>query len=659
MSRGQRRVDCIFVPACLLVAAGLATAALVSDSMTFDEAAHFTAGMSHLRDGDFRLLPETPPLVQMWAALPVLLMDFNWVKPDAPGWREGDAWSVQRVWLSQLNDGERLLAVARVPIIALLVAACLAIFFAARRLFGPAAGRLALILAALCPTLLAHGHLVTMDVPAALGFLLALLTFARLLERMDWLRLIAATAALAALALVKFSWPLVLPALAVMAVHALVRTEPLDCPLARPLRRRAADMRLVHRHHRLAALIAVGLLQLVGVWAAIWTCYRWRYSPAAGEQAAAGMLPVLPGPDGVPPSSMAGAWEVILQGRDGQPNRGVTAGFIRWGRACRVLPEAYLYGAAWTHKISDCGSPKYLAGEVSSTGWYSYFPIAFVLKTPLPTMLLLLAGVAAGVSGRAAWRRNAALLSGLATFGAVYAAVAIVSRFNIGQRHLLPIYPAVFIVAGAAAVWMRSRLGRWSVVVAVVWLAGANVRICPQYLGYFNELSGGPAHGPRYLVDSNVDWGQDLKRLAAWAQRHPGEEIKLAYFGSADPTRYGFKCRALPSYLDFGERAQLDEGWYVVSVTQFAGVHFVPARRAFWTPEQLADYRTLQAWLGRPAPERQTAEDRRRLAAREEYELLRRGRLLNQLRDRRPDDHVGHSLLVYRLSQADVDVLTR
>jgi hypothetical protein len=336
---------------------------------------------------------------------------------------------------------------------------------------------------------------------------------------------------------------------------------------------------------------------------------------------------------------MPAAWQCLLERHDGQPDRSPTATAIRQARDWRLLPDAYLFGAAFARKLSDARSPKFLAGEISSTGWLAYFPIALLLKTPLPILLLVLAGVAAVALGRTSARRNVLLLAGLVTFGLVYFGAAVISRFNIGQRHVLPVYPVLFICGGAAAAWTTSRLGRLAVAACLVWLVGANLWICPQYLGYFNELAGGPAGAPRYLVDSNIDWGQDLKRLAAWARRHPQEDIKLAYFGTADPTRYGFACRALPSFLPFGPPANLDAGTYVVSVTQLKGVYFAPARRAFWTPEVLAQYRSL--------PKQS-----------DQYELLRCGRLLNRLNDRPPDERIGCSLLVYRLKQADVDALT-
>jgi hypothetical protein len=616
----MRHVDYVLVPACLIVAAGLAILALVGDSMTFDESVHLTAGMSHLRDGDFRLLPETPPLAQVWAVAPLWLTEFTWPSEDAPGWQQGNTWRLQRIWLAQLNDGERLLAPARGMMIVLLLATCLTIFFTARQLFGPSGGRLALILATLSPTLLAHGHLVTIDLPAALCFLLVLLTWARVLERLTWSRGLAATAALAALSLVKFSGALVVPALIVMGALAVWRAE-------RP------------RWRRGMAVIGVAGLALLGTWAAIWTGYDWRFSPFARPDQPAQRIQALTPSGQVQARPMSEAWQSILERSDGQPDHGPAATAIRWARDWRLLPEAYLYGAAYTLRLSRGSLPSFLAGQISKAGWLAYFPLAFLLKTPIPTMLLILGGLAAILAGRARAGRNSVLLIGLATFAAVYVAAAMTSRFNIGHRHLVPIYPVLFIVGGAAASWASSRLGRWPVIGCVLWLAGANLWICPQYLGYFNELAGGPAGGSRYLVDSNIDWGQDLKRLAAWARRHPGEEIKLAYFGSADPTRYGFACRALPSFLDFGPPAELDGGIYVVSVTQLKGVYFAPAQDDYWTPAALAEYRSLP---------RQSAR----------YELLRRGRLLNRLNQRRPDERIGCSLLVYRLKQSEVDRLT-
>ncbi len=193
---------------------------------------------------------------------------------------------------------------------------------------------------------------------------------------------------------------------------------------------------------------------------------------------------------------------------------------------------------------------------------------------------------------------------------------------------------------------------------SLVWLLGANLWIHPHYLSYFNELIGGPANGHLYLADSNIDWGQDLKRLAAYARRHPEEKIKLAYFGSADPTRYGFACQALPSFLSWGRPAELEAGTYVVSVTQRLGVYYPLAREAWWKSGLEEDYLRCRQVLSRPLPGNATPQLREQYEATARYyEQLRRGRLLNRLLHRPPDERIGYSLFVYRLTQAEVDAM--
>ncbi len=659
----DRRRGWLAVGACLGVAALLAAGPLFTDSMTFDEAAHLTAGMSYLRTGDFRLVPETPPLAQVWAALPLLATDARWPGSDTPGWANADIVRVERTWLFRLNDGERLLPLARSMILLTLLAVDLCIWASARRLFGPRAGMLALILAALCPTLLAHGHLVTADVPAALCFMLVLLTFTRYLERASALRLAALTGAATALCLVKFSWPLVLPALLLMAAIAVARTEPWSCPLVRTVGGRfdrSAAPALVRRSHRVLALGATVLVVGAGCWVGIWTCFGWRYAPFRGPDQARAMLPVLVDADGPPPATVAAAWESVLEGRDGQPRRGLTTTFIRSARTWRVLPEAYLYGAAWTIKFSDWWNPKYFQGEIRTRGWLAYFPLAFGLKTPLPTMPLCVAGLGAPLCRATPGRRSPALLVGLAGFSVVYVTVAIASRFNIGHRHLLPIYPPLLVLAGAAVGWWRYAAGRGLVLACAAWLLVGNLGTHPHYLSYFNELIGGPANGHLYLADSNLDWGQDLKRLAAYARRHPTEPIKLAYFGSADPTKYGFPCEALPSFLPFGEPAKLTAGTYVVSATQLLGVYSPLSTDDFWKRKGLEEYRSLSGSLsdtGPPDLRRHAPPALARMQRR--YEVLRAARLINQLRRRQPDERIGCSLFVYRLTTTDVDELLR
>jgi hypothetical protein len=530
--------------------------------------------------------------------------------------------------------------------VVLLLATCLTTYALARRLFGPPAGLLALTLAALSPSMLAHGRLVTTDIPITLCMALTLLSFARLLERRTWLRLLLAGLAVAAAAVTKMSWPLVIPALVAMAMVNVVRGV-----------RRAPASKATPRKTRWGDWTPVALLVVLAgaAWLGIWTCYRWRSFIFPRPTAE------LNTPENRARLDHTGRvlgedWQRALYQADNTPRPGLLPALIIWAADEQLLPDAYLLGLAQTFR-STHEREGYLMGEYSATGWRSYFPIAFAIKTPVATMTLVLAGLVALVCRRTQLR-DATLGLGLATFAAVYSAYVIFSSFNIGERHLLPVYPALFVLGGAAAAWLTGRIGRALIGGALVWLAGANLWIYPQYLAYFNELIGGPSRGHLYLTDSNIDWGQDLLRLADYARRHPAAALKLAYFGSVDPNYY-VRCSLLPGQ-HFGPVAELNAGTYVVSLTELSGVYESGVRDAFWTDRARAAYAEMAHAAGAAEKPDEAAELRQRhRQAAAEYPAWRAHRLLNRLRRRPPDERVGYSLLVYHLTDADVEELTQ
>jgi hypothetical protein len=752
--RRERLYRAGFALALVGLAAGLALGAARGDSITVDEPIHLLAGYGALAHGDLRLSPEHPPLARMWAALPLLAAGPRWPPPAANGWRAPDYLDLARDWLTRWNDGMRLIAPARTMMVALLAALCLATAEAARRLLGPAGAALALVVAALDPTLLAHGHYVTTDLPAALASLLVLLTASRLFAAPTPSRFALAALALGAASLVKFSWLLLLPALGAAAGLAVL--SPRLAPGLPPGRAARAGV---------VAALAVGLGAAVAL--AIWTAYGLpRPLPGGGGDPASdpGRLPAVllhlpaaepasarqggagPGSGRAPataaetqqrgagpgavhgsttatekrqlgagpgvvrlPATAAELWQAVLQDpATGRPLAGLPR-LVAFARDRRLLPEPYLYGLAYTYRKSLYRSA-FLIGRYSTTGWRWYFPLAFLLKTPLPTLLLLTAGLAALVRGRrwgaerprsgGAVGRQAAerqeetaarparrqevvvaetikaggggegmkaggggagrspgdglLAAGLISFAAVYAAAAVASRLDIGQRHLLPLYPAVFVGAGAAAAWLREggRLPRLAIAALGLWLLGGTLLAFPGYLGYFNELAGGARRGHLYLSDSNVDWGQDLLRLAAWARRHPREPIRLAQFGPV-PMPRGFSPGILLDGPPGEPLAPLDAGTYAASATELAGVYHPLVRDGSWRHAELrALYlRLTQAEAaGRLAPASAAANG---------FDLLRRLRLLNALRHRPADERIGTSLFLFRLGEAELRALTR
>ena len=136
------------------------------------------------------------------------------------------------------------------------------------------------------------------------------------------------------------------------------------------------------------------------------------------------------------------------------------------------------------------------------------------------------------------------------------------STINIGVRHVLPIFPLMAITAGIGAVWLwgltRHRvLARSVVLVLLAWQVGASARAHPDYLPYFNELAG--AHPERLLRDSDLDWGQDLLRLADTVRARGIDTLSIAYFGDADV------ARLVPAVARPFGPAEHPVGWIAIS----------------------------------------------------------------------------------------------
>jgi hypothetical protein len=183
----------------------------------------------------------------------------------------------------------------------------------------------------------------------------------------------------------------------------------------------------------------------------------------------------------------------------------------------------------------DRGHFAYLLGEWSNSGWWHYFAVAFLVKTPAITLVLLI-GTVVYLTWRRQWRQTLYLwLPALALF-----AVASYSRLNIGYRHILPIIPLIWLlIAETAPFWRERRAFLPLLVAALALYAVIGFLQRPDYLAYFNEFIGGSENGHLYLGDSNIDWGQDLQPLADYVNDYQKDELFVSYFGASDPTYYG------------------------------------------------------------------------------------------------------------------------
>jgi hypothetical protein len=179
-------------------------------------------------------------------------------------------------------------------------------------------------------------------------------------------------------------------------------------------------------------------------------------------------------------------------------------------------------------------------GGHSAHGWWSYFIFSFLIKTPLGSLILIAASLILCRSGKPlGWREAAFLLTPVL----IFFIATTQAKINIGVRHILPVYPFLFVLASRLATIRSSRAWLRPVLIGtpVLLTAVSALRIAPHQLAYFNELIGGPEQGYRYLSDSNLDWGQDLKGLKAYVEKEKLPTIYLSYFGTAPPSYYGIR----------------------------------------------------------------------------------------------------------------------
>ena len=255
--------------------------------------------------------------------------------------------------------------------------------------------------------------------------------------------------------------------------------------------------------------------------------------------------------------------------------------------ALAVVLSVYFFqglGTWWTglNRVlthQEAGHQAFFLGEYSTEGWVSYFPVAFLIKTPIGSLLLVLASLLLFRRRQALTRRAAIFLLAPA---AILVAAAMQGRINIGLRHILPVYPFLFVVASRLATLRFRTPWRRAIALGLPLAATAlsSLHVAPHQLAYFNELVGGPGNGYRYLSDSNIDWGQDLKGVKQLMDRDRLPMIYLSYFGNAPPEAYGIRYQYVPAFGHLerpsGDLVPQGAGREIlaISVNSLQAVHF-------------------------------------------------------------------------------------
>lgn len=501
--------------AALLAAMGtLEVSSAREEVQTADEAVHLVSGYSILRQGRLSLNAENPPVSKTVEALPLLALNPELPRDSSAKWQDENSVAISRPFLYRNRfPADEILFWGRIPTMLLTLAFGTALAAWTRFRFGWKAALIALALYCFDPNFIAHGRYVTSDVYGACFFFLGAIAWGELLQtnRMPWA--IAASLLTAIGICTKFN--LLLLPLVIIGMTLLGRRK--------------------LKYFPWRALTSYLLL----IPPAIWAIYGFELRTVASDRPAARFLnlnsaqlaasPVLPRP------------AVALLDPARQPGAA-----IHW-MATRVPIPAYSFfkGLYRLYNHDYWGHTAYLLGRVSDKGWWWYFPLAFLVKTPTGTLLLL---ILAAIAGRGVWRGIGYPAAFLLGPPAIYFAAAMAGRIDIGIRHILPIYPFLFVLIAVVAANVRGlKLTLATVALSLAVMEPAF--LYPDYLAFFNWPSGGPAHGATYLVDSNLDWGQDVLKLKRYLEDHRLQSIGLRYFGSADLDYYGIRREPLEDVL--------------------------------------------------------------------------------------------------------------
>jgi dolichyl-phosphate-mannose--protein O-mannosyl transferase len=494
-----------------------------TQSLTYDEPVHIAEGLNAWRYGRFEQYNDHPPLARLWCALPLI----------------GSQWQVD---VEPLFDSFRVTRIAPDPVSLARRARAMNVLFglllawlvwrAANRLFSRTAANFALALFTFSPSLIAHFSIAATDGAATLFIFATAWALVRWRQQPTWNRTAGLGVLLGLLLLAKFST-------APMFVLALLWMPPLDVDTIIP-----SPTRWNWGKTAAALLLAFFV---------VWAGYFFHVSH--------------------------------LSVRDGT----LTATFPHWSapivkpvRGDRnyslLIPAGeYIEGFRELVRHNRQGQPAFFLGQVSTHGgWRLYYPVVILLKWPTIVLALSLAGWAIALGRKV---RVPPDLWIMASFPALYLVMAIFAHFNLGDRHVLPIYPFAILFAAAAWEWAtRKRAVAALLIVLVVLNAVDALRYAPGYLSYFTPFVR-PAESFRLLTDSNLDWGQGLLALKDYQRNHPGERISLSYFGSVDPQEYGIQA-------DFFDGHKRVPGTVIVSATNLSGQYLAEPERYRWLLER-------------------------------------------------------------------------
>lgn len=532
-----------------------AVSTMVMMNPTMDESVHLSAGYSYVSQKDFRLNPEHPSLIKILAGVPLLFLHLDFPKDD-PSWITASQWDFGRMFVFQnTKSADTIFFWGRLPMVFIMIALGWFVYFWSKKLFGIRGGLFSLFLYTFDPNIIAHGRLVTTDVGLAFTYLMTIYFFVKYLKDKTIKNLFFSGITFSLAMLAKFSAIFLGPTLVVLAfIYIWIHKQ-----------------KVLRAHFQ---SIGSSLISIMKSWLDIfWTAMRTFFKPVIAFIFIFCSLAFI-------------AYGFQLQKPSGDPefhdnintsvdiDSGIGQKIYTFASNYPIPAYSFIKGIVMVTTHNKYGHDSFLMGEYRRLGWWYYFPLAFLIKTPVAVFILFGLCVSFFLYRKIdtlkaekdifkepapRWFRWASNIKrffitipihfyALSIPPFLFLLISLNSKINLGLRHIIIVYPFLYVFLGSLMTFRPKKQYLYQFILAIssIYFIISTSLIYPYYLSYFNEIIGGPSNGHTYLLDSNIDWGQDLKYLKLWMDENDVSTIYLRFFGTALPEYYGIDYTQLP-----------------------------------------------------------------------------------------------------------------
>jgi hypothetical protein len=493
-------------------------------SITVDEFSHFPSGIYNLLTMDWRMDQESPPLIKCIMAVssiitqPEINLKLFTVEPNT--------WSLgyHFMYANQIHYQD----IFRHGRCVIIIVGCLLgwlIYRFGTEYYGASGGLFPLFLYVFNPNIIAHSRLTTIDIGASCMIFLSIYCFWKYLNRRDVFPMIISGIALGLAQLSKFTALLLYPVfIIIVSIIAVKRILDHDGNGSN-----GEKLFFIKDLGRLFIIFFISLLVI-----------------NAGYLFSGTLTPMCD-------------YHFLSK-----PLSNISS--LLWDNLPIPLPYDYITGFDSQLAISAGDNPfytSYLMGEHTLNGWWYYYIIAFAVKNPLSLLLILVISTVLWI--KQGDKRPEDTLCVWIPILSFFLYFSFFTHIPIGVRFLLPFFPLLFLAAGniVHAKFIKYKTGKIIIFLLAITYVIPAISVYPNYLSYFNLMAGGPDKGHKWLIDSNLDWGQDLPGLKKYMEKNGIENIRLGYFGRVDPEIYGIDY-TLPG-------SELEAGTYAISINFLVG----------------------------------------------------------------------------------------